>query len=40
MSVKHTPDDLDVLPRDIRFDLESAKQGHWLSGDPVGTGSR
>lgn len=37
MSVKHTPDDLDVLPRDIRFDLESAKQGHWLSGDPVGT---
>lgn len=34
---KHTPDDLDVAPRDIRFDLASARQGHWLGGDPVGT---
>lgn len=34
---KHTPDDLDVAPRDIRFNLASARQGHWLGGDPVGT---
>lgn len=34
---KHTPDDLDVTPRDLRFDLASARQGHWLGGDPVGT---
>lgn len=34
---KHTPDDLHVAPRDIRFDLDSARQGHWLGGDPVGT---
>src|SRR3990167_3540335 len=34
---KHTPDDLDVAPRDIRFSLDSARQGHWLGGDPVGT---
>ena len=29
--------DLHVAPRDIRFDLETARQGHWLGGDPVGT---
>ncbi|MCY1647334.1 metal-dependent hydrolase [Caulobacter sp. SL161] len=34
---KHTPDDLAVAPRDIRFDLTSAQKGHWLGGDPVGT---
>ena len=34
---KHTPDDLHVAPRDIRFNLDSARQGHWLGGDPVGT---
>ncbi len=34
---KHTPDDLSIAPRDIRFDLASAKKGHWLGGDPVGT---
>jgi len=34
---KHTPDDLDVAPRDIRFALDSARQGYWLGGDPVGT---
>jgi predicted metal-dependent hydrolase len=28
---------VDVLPRDIHFDLKAARQGHWLSGDPVGT---
>lgn len=37
MTAKTTPADVDVLPRDIRFDLESARQGHWLGGDPVGT---
>ena len=34
---KHTPDDLHVAPRDIRFSLDSARKGHWLGGDPVGT---
>jgi hypothetical protein len=37
MNAKRTPADVDVLPRDIRFDLQSARQGHWLGGDPVGT---
>ncbi len=37
MTTKHTPADVNVLPRDIRFDLESARNGHWLGGDPVGT---
>jgi len=37
MADKHTPDDVDVLPRDIRFDVEEARKGHWLGGDPVGT---
>ena len=36
-ATKHTPDDLAVAPRDIRFDLTSAQKGHWLGGDPVGT---
>ncbi len=34
---KTTPADLHVAPRDIRFDLAAAQQGHWLGGDPVGT---
>lgn len=34
---KTTPADLDVTPRDIRFDLADAQKGHWLCGDPVGT---
>ncbi len=34
---KTTPDDLHIAPRDIRFDLASAHEGHWLGGDPVGT---
>lgn len=34
---KHTPDDLDVAPRDIRFSMDKARQGHWLGGDPVAT---
>lgn len=37
MTAKTTPADVDVLPRDIRFDLEAARKGHWLGGDPVGT---
>jgi predicted metal-dependent hydrolase len=37
MSTKTTPADVHVLPRDIRFDVDAAKSGHWLSGDPVGT---
>ena len=34
---KTTPADLDVTPRDIRFDLAEARKGHWLGGDPVAT---
>ncbi|WP_374573759.1 metal-dependent hydrolase [Phenylobacterium sp.] len=37
MSAKTTPADLAVEPRDIHFDLEAARKGHWLAGDPVGT---
>jgi len=34
---KTTPADVNVPPRDIHFDVEAAKSGHWLGGDPVGT---
>lgn len=37
MTAKTTPSDVDVLPRDIRFNVEGAREGHWLGGDPVGT---
>jgi predicted metal-dependent hydrolase len=37
MSSRTTPADVTVPARDIRFDLSSAKDGHWLGGDPVGT---
>lgn len=37
MTAKTTPADVDVQPRDIHFDLEAARNGHWLGGDPVGT---
>lgn len=37
MSAKTTPAELAVRPRDIHFDVEAARQGHWLGGDPVGT---
>ncbi|MBI1188430.1 MAG: metal-dependent hydrolase [Alphaproteobacteria bacterium] len=37
MSAKATPGDVVVPPRDIRFDLDDARKGHWLGGDPVGT---
>lgn len=37
MSAKATPAELDVLPRDIRFNIGGVGHGHWLGGDPVGT---
>ena len=36
-TAKSTPADVNVPPRDIHFDVDAAKQGHWLGGDPVGT---
>jgi hypothetical protein len=37
MSEKRTPDSVTLTPRDLRFDVAAARQGHWLGGDPVGT---
>jgi hypothetical protein len=37
MTAKTTPADVHAPPRDIHFDVESARQGHWLGGDAVGT---
>lgn len=37
MTAKTTPADVHVPPRDIHFDVDAAKSGHWLGGDPVGT---
>ena len=37
MPPKSTPADLTIPARDIHFDLEAARAGHWLGGDPVGT---
>lgn len=37
MPLKTTPADVKIPPRDIHFEVESAKNGHWLGGDPVGT---
>lgn len=37
MSDKRTPETITISPRDIKFDVKAAKQGHWLGGDPVGT---
>ena len=37
MSAKTTPADVQIPPRDIRFDVAAARKGHWLGGDPVGT---
>jgi hypothetical protein len=37
MTAKHTPANVTVAPRDIHFDVDSVRAGHWLSGDPVGT---
>ena len=32
-----TPANVDVTPRDLRFDVSGADKGYWLGGDPVGT---
>lgn len=37
MTAKQTPADVQIPPRDLHFNVEAAKSGHWLSGDPVGT---
>lgn len=37
MPAKSTPSDVKVPPRDIHFNVEAARGGHWLGGDPVGT---
>lgn len=37
MTDKRTPETVTIAPRDIRFDVDAAEQGHWLGGDPVGT---
>jgi predicted metal-dependent hydrolase len=37
MTGNPTPEDLTISPRDLHFDVSSARTGHWLDGDPVGT---
>lgn len=37
MAMKHSPEDVTIIPRDIRFDLSAAQQDHWMDGDPVAT---
>ena len=37
MPRKTTPKDVEVTPRDVRFDFPGAAKGHWMGGDPVGT---
>ncbi len=37
MSAKHTPADVHVRPRNIRFNVAQAGKGYWMGGDPVGT---
>jgi len=37
MTAKRTPDDVTLHPRDIHFDLEAARNSHWMGGDPVAT---
>ncbi|MBU4569585.1 MAG: metal-dependent hydrolase, partial [Alphaproteobacteria bacterium] len=37
MNSSRTPEDLTILPRDLHFDVSTARSGHWLDGDPVGT---
>jgi uncharacterized protein len=34
---KSTPADVTIPPRDIRFDIAAARNGHWMGGDPVAT---
>lgn len=35
--MKHTPEDVTIIPRDIRFDVSGVQQGYWMDGDPVAT---
>jgi len=37
MTNKRTPEDVTILPRDFHFDMDSAREGHWLDGNPVAT---
>jgi uncharacterized protein len=37
MTNKRTPEDVTILPRDFHFDMDSARDGHWLDGNPVAT---
>jgi len=37
MTTARTPEDLAILPRDLHFDVATAKSAHWLDGDPVAT---
>lgn len=37
MTAARTPEDLTILPRDLHFDVATAKSAHWLDGDPVAT---
>ena len=37
MSVKRTPDEVTISPRDINFDVAAARKGYWMDGDPVAT---
>lgn len=32
-----TPEDLTISPRDINFDVASARDSYWMDGDPVAT---
>lgn len=35
--MKRSPEDVTINPRDIRFNMESARTGYWMDGDPVAT---
>ena len=37
MTDKRTPESITISPRDIRFDVEKARNVYWLDNDPVGT---
>lgn len=37
MAMKQSPEDVTIIPRDIRFDVSGAQQEHWMDGDPVAT---
>ena len=37
MTDKRTPETITISPRDIRFDVEQARNTYWLDNDPVGT---